>query len=67
MKRFEYRWITTKPNGTWPNISLNEQLNDCGEDGWECFSIIVDPKCGGLTAYLKKEVDVCELNKNHSV
>ncbi len=66
MKRFEYRWITTKGKSTWPNIALNEQLNDCGKDGWECISIIVDAKDGSLTAFLKKELEIVE-EENKSV
>lgn len=47
--KFEYKILRFNPG----NSATLRELNEAGEDGWECFVLIEDEF--GKTAYLKRQ------------
>lgn len=51
LKKWEYKWVVAD-DPAFPRISLNEQMKDYGELGWEAYSITQDEN--GYIAWLKR-------------
>ncbi|MEO1638644.1 MAG: hypothetical protein AAFU41_05295 [Pseudomonadota bacterium] len=64
MKRFEYQIVTFPMDSKTSLIAMQEDLNLRGSQGWEVVSVSTSEFANvGHTAFLKREIDVDQLEE----